>query len=120
MNGEKMKISKISLGSIGNGVAGELFDREMSAILANIVDVNTPAKKVRKLVLEFQIRPDESRQVMGVDVLCTTKMPGVKPQPTTLFMGKENGKPVAFHQDPRQGVLDLKPREDRAPEVGNA
>jgi len=105
------KLSKISLGSIGNGIAGELFDREMKAILENIRDVTTPWKKARRLTIEFTIYPQESRESAEVEIECKKKIPTVEPRLSTLFIDEDDdGEFIAVQEDPRQPMLDLKPR----------
>lgn len=112
MSAEIRKLSKISLGSIGNGVAGELFDREMKAILENIRDMTTPWKQKRRLSLEFTFYPDESRDSASVEIECVKKIPTVAPKLSTLFIDEDDeGEFIGVQEDPKQPMLDLKPRK---------
>lgn len=105
------KLSKISLGTIGNGVAGELFERELKAVLENISDVTTPWKQKRRLTLEFTFYPDESRDSAAIEIECNKKIPTVSPKLTDIYIDEDDqGELVAVQEDPKQPMLDLKPR----------
>lgn len=112
---------KVDLTNIGNGVAVELFQHELQKVLANIDDVNAAPEDVRKIKLEFLIKPASNREMGEVKVKCTSQLAGVKPTATSIFFIKDKGKPGAFRQDLRQANLGFdKPNEIKEVGAGNA
>lgn len=105
--GDKMSLKKVNLQNIGNGVVGELFDREMQAVLKNIEDINTPAVEARKISIEIAIKPTEDRDMGMVTVKCQSKLAKVKPAVSAIFVGKEGGKLHAYSSDPKQEEMQF-------------
>lgn len=109
---QQTDFQKIDLTNIGDGVAVELFQHELQKVLENIHDVNAEAEAVRRIKIEFLIKPHSQREMGEVKVKCTSILAGVKPVPTSLFFMKEKGKPSAFRKDLRQENLGFdKPNE---------
>ena len=73
-----------------NGAFLEVTDLELTKAINNIRDVNTEAKKVRKLTITIALKPDDSRQniVVGFDV--KTTLAPVNSQLTMLYDNGEN------------------------------
>ena len=102
-----MPETRVTLASIGNGAALELFDHEFTRIIANIADVNTNPKQKRKITLEIEITPDENRDVGYASVSVKSKLAAVKPVESVMYFGKKDGKLVAVETNPRQpGIFD--------------
>lgn len=85
----------VTLASIGNGAALELFDHELKRVIANIVDPNTSAKAKRGITIKVVIQPDEERGIGFASVEVTSKLAGVKPVSSTMYFGKKDGELVA-------------------------
>ena len=62
--GEQMKQSKGSILDMDNGNLKERADYKTSEIMANIADVNSDPKAVRKLIIEIMFKPVEDRNVI--------------------------------------------------------
>jgi hypothetical protein len=90
----------ISLTTICNGAAVELFDHELQKVVANIADVNTSPKASREIVIKVTIKPDEGRQLGFASLNVSSKLAGTKPvESKPLYFGKVDGKPVAVTQN---------------------
>lgn len=86
----------VTLETLADGVAGELFGQAMQRVLENVDDPNTDWKAKRTITLTFTVRADgERRQVAKVGVACATRLAGVKPMDTTVFIGRNKGVLVA-------------------------
>ena len=100
-----MQYKKATLETLAGGAVAELFARELDTVTKNIADINTAAKASRTITLQVTIKPTEDREMAAVDVKCASKCPSVKPAATSMFFGKEGGKPMAYTHDPRQDDL---------------
>jgi hypothetical protein len=98
----------ITLSSIGNGAAFELFQERLTEVLENIQDPNTDPDAARKIVLEFTFKMrDESREMGGVTIKAKTVLAGPKPVGSIVYVGRRDGRAVAVEHDPRQiGMFD--------------
>jgi hypothetical protein len=64
MNDEKM-----SLATIKDGAAVEMFDLALARVLANVADINTDIKP-RKITLTVTITPNKDRSIIGISIGC--------------------------------------------------
>lgn len=97
----------VTLASIGNGAAMELFEHELKKVIANIADPNTSAKTKRSVNIKVIIQPDEDRGIGFASVEVTAKLAGVKPVPSTMYFGKKDGEFVAVqNQFAQPGIFD--------------
>lgn len=85
----------VTLASIGNGAALELFDHELKNVIANIADVNTDAKAKREIHIKVIIKPDDERNIGFASLEVKSKLAGVKPVASTMYFGKKDGEFVA-------------------------
>ena len=102
----------VTLASLGDGAALELWQNALGRVLENIEDPNTDQAPKRRITLEFTFTCDDERRVGDVDIRCTTKLPSVRGVRTLVFYGKHKGELVAVEQ-PRQ--VALFPEPSRAP-----
>lgn len=100
-----MPAEPLTLVTICGGAAFEVFQRELEEVLTNIADVNTEIKKVRKIELIFEIKPDRNRRSGDVTFHCRSKLAPVDPVESTIYFGTEAGKVVGFVNDVRQEQL---------------
>ena len=85
---------------VGSGVAEELFQRELGAVLANIADVNTQANAKRKIIVEVTFEPVVPREggrprEAAVYVGSSSKLAPVLAAQSQAFFGRRDGAPVA-------------------------
>jgi len=78
----------MSLTSLGEGAAVEMFDTELQNCLDNIMDPNTPATQIREINLKVKIKPDEDRQIGEISIKCLTKFAPVREFLTKCMLGK--------------------------------
>lgn len=95
-------MKEITLDTVADGVANELFAREMANISANILDQNTKAKGKRVLTMTFEFDPDEMREEVKVTVQAKAKIMPIKAYTKTAHVGKRNGKPTLYTSDTKQ------------------
>ena len=103
---------KVSLNTLANGGATEIFDYELQRVLENIGDSNTPAEVARKITLEVSIKPDEDRQLGTINIVCKSKLAPVKAVGTAIHMGKQDGQMVAYENNPKQYDFDFEGEKD--------
>jgi len=96
----------VTLESLGNGAANEMFEAELLRVLDNILDPNTDPETVRKITLELKIKPTKDREMGNCEISVTSKLSANAAYPTRLFIGREHGRPVAYENNPRQLSLE--------------
>lgn len=100
---------QVTLSTLANGAADELFIDALGQVLKNIEDQNTDFKAERQIILKFSIRCDEERRVGNIAVQCSTKLAGVKGLSVGVYFGHQDGLPVAV-EAPRQEDLFPNPK----------
>lgn len=102
-----MQEELVTLASIANGAAMELFEHELKRVIANIWDVNTSPKKKRQILIKVDIQPSETREIGYYNVEVSAKLASVKPVESTMYFGKKDGELVAVQSNPQQpGIFD--------------
>lgn len=101
----EVDFKEVSLGTLGNGQAGILFDRELQRVLENIDDRNTAWKKPRKIVLEIVFEPSEARDTGMIKLNCSSKLVGLQSRMTTVHLRRDGKKLVALEEQMEQGSL---------------
>lgn len=97
----------VTLASIGNGAALELFDHELTRVIANIADVNTSGKAKREINIKIVIQPDEDRGIGFATLEVKSKLASVRPVNSTMYFGKKDGRLVAVTNNFNQpGMFD--------------
>lgn len=98
---------------MARGAILERADYEMSSILKNIMDPNTPATAKRKLTLTLELKPDSDRQTIVVGVTAKSALAPTNPVVTTLYVADEENVVEMAPQIP--GQMDLAGEEESAP-----
>jgi len=93
---------ELSLASLAQGAAEELFAYELGRVLANIADVNTAATAEREIVVHVKFKPSKDRSFAPFIVYCTSKLAPTNPCEGQIFIGIENGAIVARESHARQ------------------
>lgn len=88
----------LTLQTLANGVAEELFQLELDRVLNNIDDPNTDHKPARSIALIVTFQPDEDRRLAAVTVEAKTKLAGVRARGTVIFLGRRQGVMTAIEQ----------------------
>lgn len=93
--GTKLK-NMIDLEKFAGGALTEKFNMGLREVLENISDLNTDAKKKRKMTVELTFSPDEERELSMVDIIVKTKLAPNMPVATKLLIDKDgNGGIIA-------------------------
>jgi len=92
----------VTLSNLCGGAIEEVFQREWSAVLANIGDVNTDPEAKRKLTLEFTITPFQDRSGAQVTFSCKSKTVPVEAVKGTVYLQRRGTAMVAVPHDPQQ------------------
>lgn len=88
----------VTLSTLSDGAAEELFQAALSQLLENVQDPNTDAKAKRSILLRIDVRADENRRAAQLDIACATKLAGVRPVGTRIFLGRHQGSVAAVEQ----------------------
>lgn len=96
----------VSLETLGQGAAVELFADELRKVLDNILDVNTKASAKRSVTLTLEIKPDEDRSFAHTSLEVKSKLAPTKPVGVPIYIGKHAGAAVATERDNRQLSFD--------------
>jgi hypothetical protein len=105
---EEKPAATVTLATLGNGAAEELFATAMQQVLANLDDPNYPAKKRRVLTLTVTMTPlDEQRTSCETDLAVQVKLPKRHSHKTTTYSAfdERSKRYVAQEYDPRQKAL---------------
>lgn len=97
----------VSLDTLGNGAAMEMFGDELQRVLDNIIDPNTDPKAIREVTLKVKIKPDEDREMGNVTIATASKLAPVKSVDTIVFIGQVEGKAIATERNPKQPAFEF-------------
>ena len=115
------EVNPINIGNINDGAVIDAFDIELRKVLANIVDLNTPATKTRGLVLRIDFKPHSDRCTIITEFNCSLRLAAIETHSGKVFLGRaEGGDVVAFDKDPRQMPLWSAPKPKEVPVKGNS
>ena len=95
---------EVSLTGLSDGALQEIFNRELGNVLANIQDVNTNPKSSRKIVLEIEFKPHETRDIAEVTIKANAKLAPVKEINSVVYLDS-NGKALEKIED--NGAINL-------------
>lgn len=95
----------ITLSTIANGAAEELFATEVLRVLDNVVDLNTDHKQARTITLTVTIVPNELRDEADIAVKCVSKLAGLKKLSSHVYVARHRGQLVAVEHNPKQAGL---------------
>lgn len=99
------KFEKVTLATICEGAASEVFQKTMEEVLANINEPNTDPEKARRITLTFGFKPTQDRSVAEVTFACEAKIVPVRAFKSTIMMARENGSLNAYASTARQEPL---------------
>lgn len=109
-----MEPEELSLENICGGAVDEIFQRELSQVLANIADVNTEAEAKRKITFEFTFEPFEDRSGAKVIFACKSRQAPVNAASGTMFLARNGNTFKAIAHDPKQSRLFEKDAKSEA------
>lgn len=80
---------KIDLNKMAGGALQEKFNREITKVIENMQDPNTPYSTARSINIKITFRQGEERDDAKVDIAVTSKLAGVINASTSFAMGKD-------------------------------
>lgn len=96
----------VSLGSIANGAAVELFDGALSEAVANILDESTDQTKSREIHLILKMTPDKQEaSKITYEIKIKKKLAPPLSVANIMYAKMEEGELVAYEQEGIQGQL---------------
>lgn len=108
------KFEKVTLLTVCDGAATEVFQRALENILDNIQDVNTDPEAKRKIALVFTISPSEDRAAAVVTMDCQEKTVPCSSIGSTILISRSSGKREAYAQGAKQEPLFPQQTEETA------
>jgi len=96
----------LSLQTLGQGAAVEIFNEELTKMLDNVLDPNTSATAARSVTLTFAVTPDEDRSFGSGKIDVSSKLAPHKSVGLPVYIGRHAGKAVATERDSRQLSFD--------------
>lgn len=96
------KTADITLAFLAKSGVGELFDREVRRVAANMRDPNTSPTAPREIVLKLKIKPAKDRGSAELRAQTTCKLAPADPVEQRLYLGRRDGEIVAVAFDPGQ------------------
>ena len=81
-----MDNSSKSILQMARGAIQERADYEMTRLMQNILDPNTSATAKRKLTLTLELKPDDNRQNILVNVTAKSTLAATNPVTTSLYV----------------------------------
>lgn len=92
-----MELKQVELSSLGNGVVVERFNNALAKAIENVLDVDTPEKFARKVVLTIKMKPmNADRDSLNYEFSVETKLSSPKSHSGVMYVGKEKGSFVAY------------------------
>ena len=93
--GEKQMLH-VDLSQLAGGTLQEKFDREITRVIENMQDPNTPFGEKRKITINISFVQNEMRDDAKIEISLNSKLAGVISAKTNFAMGKnlENGEVV--------------------------
>ena len=93
--GEKQMLH-VDLSQLAGGTLQEKFDREITRVIDNMQDPNTPFGEKRKITINISFVQNEMRDDAKIEISLNSKLAGVISAKTNFAMGKnlENGEVV--------------------------
>ena len=100
------------------GAILERFDYELERVIDNILDVNTPANKPRKISLTVTLKPDADRQILGHEIAVKSTLQPTNPMVSASAIVHSSGKVSLVEMTPQiPGQMDVEGKEQRQPNV---
>lgn len=102
---------ELNVATLSQGGAVERFQDELSRVIANITDPNTPAKKTRTVTLKMTIKPNEQRNMAEVLVATSSTVCPASPIETSIYIGANpvtgeiGASEMASGENPMQNIL---------------
>jgi len=105
---ETPAVIPLSLATLADGAAEELFREALGRVLVNIRDPNTDHRVKRGITLTFVVSVEEDRKLGKIEVRVATKLAGVRGVMVPIYVGLNEGELTAV-EAPRQEEMFTTP-----------
>jgi len=97
---------KLNSMTLADGAIMDMFDHQLKKVMANIADPSTGAATKRKITIEVEFAPDESRSMVGITISGQATLAHIKPVKSAALLENQDGKLEAFvNQEEDSGEL---------------
>ena len=79
----------VDLSELAGGELQAKFDREITKVIENMKDPNTPYQEARSITIKISLKQTELRDDAKVDISVNSKLAGVISAKTNFAMGKD-------------------------------
>lgn len=79
----------VDLGELAGGTLQEKFDRELTRVVENMQDPNTPFNEKRGITINISFHQNELRDDAKIEISVKSKLAGVISAKTNFAMGKD-------------------------------
>ena len=79
----------VDLSQLAGGTLQEKFDREITRVIDNMQDPNTPFGEKRKITINISFVQNEMRDDAKIEISLNSKLAGVISAKTNFAMGKD-------------------------------
>lgn len=113
-------LTDVTLETLANGAAVELFARDWRELLENVQDPNTHAKAKRQIILTVTVEPHESRDNGQVTVQVKSKLAPHIGASSMIYMGERDGELVAVAHDVGQREIFADERDESVTSINRS
>ncbi len=96
------KLTDVTLDTVAQRAAPEVFEREFLRVLKNIQDPNTDPEEKRSITLTFEFKPLKTREEARVVLKSKVGLAATAPVGGHMFVGRADGQLRATTHDTRQ------------------
>ena len=96
----------VGLENIAGGAAVERFEDGLQEVIENMLDPNVDQSVIREVRMVLKLKPDKNDpEKVNYSLDVKTKLSHPKGVSSLMYIGKENGKPVAKESNIEQETL---------------
>ena len=107
----QQELKSASVQTIAVGAIPELFVYELNRVMANIDDRNTAPEFKRKITIEIDFEPNESREQIEVSIGAKSRLAAVKKTKSIVYAVRDRGgKLIAYNHEYKQPSLFPEPK----------
>lgn len=109
---------KVELSTIGNGVATELFQRELQKVLENLADDDCIFDGKREISLNFSFKQNLDRSECSVLIQAKSKLTPVNAHASNITIVQSGPNHGAYTHDLKQTTFDIAGEDETVSKIG--
>lgn len=107
---QQPEYQKVSLTTLNNGAAVELFQEEFEKVMRNINDVSVESDSVREIVLKVKIKPSKDRSSAATLIQASSKLVSTAEHKSAIMISPTSAYVTNYKQ------MDLDFKNQQSPE----